>query len=89
MSNSMFYTGLGGLNAAQAALVTTGHNTANVNTTGYSRQSAQIAATAGVNSAGAGYIGSGARVVDVTRSYDRYLTAQLNQAQSANAALGT
>jgi len=40
MSNNMFYTGLSGLNAAQAALVTTGHNTANVNTPGYSRQSA-------------------------------------------------
>ena len=89
MSNSMFYTGLSGLNAAQAALVTTGHNTANVNTAGYSRQSAQIASNAGVNSAGTGYFGSGAKVVDVTRSYDRYLTTQLNQTQSANAALDT
>jgi len=89
MSNSMFYTGLSGLNAAQAALVTTGHNTANVNTAGYSRQSAQIASNAGVNTAGTGYFGGGAKVVDVTRSYDRYLTTQLNQTQSANAALET
>ncbi|NMM08565.1 flagellar hook-associated protein FlgK [Polaromonas sp.] len=89
MSNSMFFTGLSGLNAAQAALVTTGHNTANVNTAGYSRQSAQIASSGGVYSPSVGFFGSGAKVVDVTRSYDQYLTSQLNQAQSANQSLTT
>ncbi|MDP3864875.1 MAG: flagellar hook-associated protein FlgK, partial [Rhodoferax sp.] len=89
MSNSMFYTGLSGLNVAQAALVTTGHNTANVNTPGYSRQSAQTASASGVNMVGVGFFGSGARVTDVTRSYDQYLASQLNQAQSTNQALGT
>ena len=89
MSNSMFFTGLSGLNAAQAALVTTGHNTANVNTAGYSRQSAQIASGGGVYSPGVGFFGSGAKVTDVTRSYDQYLTSQLNQAQSANQSLST
>jgi flagellar hook-associated protein 1 len=87
MSNSMFFTGLSGLNAAQAALVTTGHNTANVNTAGYNRQSAQIASGGGVYSPGVGFFGSGAKVTDVTRSYDQYLTSQLNQAQSANQSL--
>jgi flagellar hook-associated protein 1 len=89
MSNSMFFTGLSGLNAAQAALVTTGHNTANVNTTGYSRQSAQIASGGGVYSPGVGFFGSGAKVTDVTRSYDQYLTSQFNQAQSTNQSLST
>ncbi|MGB4359629.1 MAG: flagellar hook-associated protein FlgK [Rhodoferax sp.] len=89
MSNSMFYTGLSGLNVAQAALVTTGHNTANVNTPGYSRQSAQTASASGVNMVGVGFFGSGARVLDITRSYDQYLASQLNQAQSTNQALGT
>ena len=89
MSSSMFYTGLSGLNVAQAALVTTGHNTANVNTPGYSRQSAQTASAGGVNMVGVGFFGSGAKVVDVTRSYDQYLASQLNQAQSANQALST
>ncbi len=87
MSNSMFYTGLSGLNAAQAALVTTGHNTANVNTPGYSRQSAQVASAGGIYSAGVGFFGSGVKVADVVRSYDHYLSSQLNQAQSANQAL--
>ena len=89
MSNNMFFTGLSGLNAAQAALVTTGHNTANVNTAGYSRQSAQIASGGGIYSPSVGFFGSGAKVVDVSRSYDQYLTSQLNQAQSANQSLTT
>ena len=89
MSNNMFFTGLSGLNAAQAALVTTGHNTANVNTAGYSRQSAQIASGGGVYSPSVGFFGSGAKVVDVSRSYDQYLSSQLNQAQSANQSLTT
>lgn len=89
MSNNMFYTGLSGLNAAQAALVTTGHNTANVNTPGYSRQSAQIASAGGTYRASVGFFGSGAKVADVTRSYDAYLSSQLNQAQSLNQSLTT
>jgi len=89
MSNNMFYTGLSGLNAAQAALVTTGHNTANVNTPGYSRQSAQVASAGGSYSAGVGFFGNGTKVVDISRSYDQYLASQLNQAQSSNQALST
>lgn len=73
MSNSMFYTGLSGLNVAQGALVTTGHNTANVYTAGYSRQSVQISSAGGVYSPSVGFFGSGAKVADVTRNYDQYL----------------
>ena len=89
MSNSMFYIGLSGLKAAQGALVTTGNNTANVNTPGYSRQSAQIASSGGVSIPGVGVFGSGAQVTGVTRSYDQYLSSQLNQAQSLNQSLNT
>lgn len=89
MSNSMFYTGLSGLNAAQSALVTTGHNTANVNTAGYSRQSAQISSAGSVNAPGVGFFGTGTKVTDVSRSYDQYLSSQLNQAQSVNQSLST
>lgn len=89
MSNNMFYTGLSGLNAAQAALVTTGHNTANVNTPGYSRQAAQLSSGGGIYSPSVGFFGSGVRVGDVTRSYDQYLVSQLNQAQSLNQSLTT
>lgn len=86
MSGSLFYTGLSGLSVARSALMTTAHNTANVYTAGYSRQVAEVA-TNGAISSGSGYVGSGARVTTVTRSYDRYLTAQLATAQSTSAAL--
>lgn len=86
MSGSLFYTGLSGLSVARSALMTTAHNTANVYTAGYSRQVAEVATNSAV-ATGSGYIGSGARVTTVTRSYDRYLTAQLASAQSDSAAL--
>lgn len=89
MSNSMFYTGLSGLNVAQAALVTTGHNTANVYTAGYSRQSVQIASSGGIYRPSVGFFGSGAKVTDVARNYDQYLASQLNEAKSLNHSLTT
>ena len=89
MSFGMFYTGLSGLNVAQAALMTTGHNTANVNTTGYSRQSAQISSAGGTFVPGVGFFGNGAQASDVTRSYDQFLTTQLNQAQASSQSLMT
>ncbi|MFZ4478407.1 MAG: flagellar hook-associated protein FlgK [Rhodoferax sp.] len=89
MSFSMFYTGLSGLSVAQAALVTTGHNTANVNTPGYSRQSALVSSNGGNYLAGVGFLGTGAKTTDVSRSYDQFLTTQLNQAQSSNQSLTT
>ncbi len=86
MSGSLFYTGLSGLSVARSSLMTTAHNTANVYTTGYTRQVAEVATNGAINS-GSGYIGSGARITTVSRSYDRYLTAQLATAQSTSAAL--
>lgn len=88
MSGSLFNTGLSGLSVARTALMTTAHNTANVYTAGYSRQVAEIS-SGGAISSGSGFIGSGANVTTVSRSYDRYLTAQLSGAQSASAALAT
>ncbi|HYP71641.1 MAG TPA: flagellar hook-associated protein FlgK [Variovorax sp.] len=88
MSGNLFLTGLSGLNVARAALVTTAHNTANVYTAGYSRQVAQVSTTT-PNATGSGFFGTGAMVTTVTRSYDRYLTAQLAAADSSASALST
>ncbi|WGT66281.1 flagellar hook-associated protein FlgK [Variovorax paradoxus] len=85
---SMFYTGLSGLSVARTALMTTAHNTANVYTTGYSRQTALVSTLDGTVN-GAGFVGNGARVTTVQRSYDRYLTAQLNGAEASGAALAS
>ena len=85
---SMFQTGLSGLSVARSALMTTAHNTANVYTAGYSRQTALVSSNGGTTT-GAGFIGNGARVTTVQRSYDGYLTAQLNGAEAAGAALAS
>lgn len=70
-------TGISALNAYQRQLATTGHNIANVNTEGYSRQRVQLE-TLEPNSAGsAGYIGNGVGVASIRRSYDEYLTARV------------
>ena len=85
---SMFQTGLSGLSVARSALMTTAHNTANVYTAGYNRQTALVSSSGGTTT-GAGFIGNGARVTTVQRSYDSYLTAQLNGAEASGAALAS
>ena len=85
---SMFYTGLTGLSVARSALMTTAHNTANVYTTGYSRQTSVIATNSAIGLA-SGFVGTGARVTTVARSYDAYLTSQLNGAEASGAALAS
>lgn len=67
-----------------AALQVIGHNIANVNTVGYSRQNVQLT-TAGAQAFGNGYIGKGVDMSTVERSHSAYLTreAQLTGAVAA------
>ncbi len=74
-------TGVSGLNAAQANLLTTSHNITNVDTPGYSRQ--QVIQSTNIPLAtGAGFIGSGVNVATVKRIHNQFLTTQLIQVQS-------
>lgn len=73
--------GLSGLRVSQSQLTVTGHNIANVNTPGFSRQNATQATTLPQFS-GSGYIGSGVNLTDVRRSYSEFLTAQLRNTTS-------
>ncbi|MCY1204824.1 flagellar hook-associated protein FlgK [compost metagenome] len=73
--------GLSGLRVSQTQLTVTGHNIANVNTPGFTRQSATQSTTLPQFS-GAGYIGSGATLTDIRRSYSEFLTAQLRNTTS-------
>lgn len=75
-------TALSGLMAAQRALETASHNIANVNTEGYSRQLSENA-TRPAQFTGVGYIGQGVTVATVARSYDQFITSQLNTSTSA------
>ncbi|MGR9053200.1 MAG: flagellar hook-associated protein FlgK [Gammaproteobacteria bacterium] len=81
MASGMIGTALSGLTASQLSLDTTGHNIANVNTEGYSRQRAELA-TNPPRFTGAGFIGTGVHVNDVTRSYDQFITHQLRSSTS-------
>jgi len=78
--------GMTGLAAAQARLATTGHNIANADTEGYSRQSVRVS-TAGGHATTHGFFGRGVQIDAVTRSYDSFLYRRLTSAQTAGAAL--
>ena len=63
------------LQANLAGLQTTGHNIANVNTPGYSRQSVVLRSVEGQFS-GSGYYGKGVEVSAVLRNHSEFLTRQ-------------
>ncbi|MES2319297.1 MAG: flagellar hook-associated protein FlgK [Pseudomonadota bacterium] len=75
-----------GLFAAQAGLATTGHNIANANVAGFSRQQVIQGTGAGQNT-GSGFMGSGTTVTDIKRYSDTFLTNQVRTATSANSSL--
>jgi len=67
---------LTGLQAAQSALQVTGNNIANVNTPGYSRETA-VQSTLTPSLYGGQYLGNGTQIDAVTRSYSAYLQSQV------------
>ncbi|MBK8323317.1 MAG: flagellar hook-associated protein FlgK [Betaproteobacteria bacterium] len=76
---SLLSLGTSALNAANVGLRTTGHNIANVNTPGYSRQVA-VATTPTPQFSGSGFFGRGVEISTVRRVYDGFLTAQAHTA---------
>lgn len=78
--------GNSGLMAAQVGLSTTGHNIANANVPGYSRQ-AVVQQAGQAQNMGSGFIGSGTEVVQVKRYYDNFLATQVRSAQSTTSML--
>ncbi len=74
--NSIMDTSLSALFAAQAGLATTGHNIANANTPGYSRQLVQFAARRPDMTA-VGAIGRGVEVEGVRRIQDEFILNNL------------
>ncbi|ANQ85894.1 flagellar hook-filament junction protein 1 [Azoarcus olearius] len=68
--------GLTGLNAAQAQLLTTGHNITNAGVEGYHRQTV-IQTSNTPQFTGVGFFGQGTQVSAVTRSYSQYLENQV------------
>lgn len=83
--SDLFQIGLSGLRAAQTNLSVTGQNITNVNTPGYSRQTA-IQTTIPASFKGAGYMGNGTKVVDIQRIYNQFLTNQVRATTTVLAA---
>ena len=76
------------LNANLASLQVIGHNIANANTAGYSRQSVQMQVS-GYQTLGGNYFGKGVELGTVTRAHSDYLTREAQLATSAAAADST
>jgi flagellar hook-associated protein 1 len=78
----MLSTGVTGLLAFQTALDTISNNISNVDTTGYSEETANLV-TNPATPTNNGWIGNGVSVSDVTRSYSSFLDAQTRSATSS------
>ena len=80
--SGLLATSLSGLMAAQRSLETVQNNISNVNTDGYSRQRVEQS-TNPSQLTGDGYVGQGVNVNNISRSYDQFITKQLNSSLSA------
>ena len=81
---SLLSTSLTGMLAFQRAMEMTGHNIANANTPGYSRQVAEFSTRVGQGS-GNGFIGSGTQITTIKRIYDTMLGEQLQTSTTSHA----
>ncbi|HZN23166.1 MAG TPA: flagellar hook-associated protein FlgK [Burkholderiales bacterium] len=81
MGIGIYGIGVSGLSAAQAGLVTTGHNIANANTPGFHRQQV-VQSGALAQFTGAGAFGQGVEVDTVRRVYSDFLERETNRAQA-------
>ena len=88
MSTGIIGIGVSGLAAAQLGLLATEHNVVNASTPGYTRQRTIQATNIAVNT-GSGAIGQGVHVQTIERMYDRFLTGQVNTAQTQVSELET
>lgn len=80
-SSALMSIGQRAMFANYASMQTTGHNIANAQTPGYSRQTVQLQTSGGQNT-GAGFFGKGVDVVTVQRASDAFLTTQSQVASS-------
>ncbi len=81
-SPSLLGLGTSALSAYRSALSVTSNNISNVGVEGYSRQRADLDVADSLRS-NIGYMGNGVETVDVSRTYDQFLTRNLNTAISS------
>ena len=75
--------GVSALSSLQRAIATTGHNIANVNTEGYSKQSVIFGARP-PQDIGVGYLGSGTQIESIDRAFNQFLTADVQTRTASN-----
>jgi len=80
-SSALMSIGMRAMFANYSSMQTTGHNIANAQTPGYSRQTVDLA-TSGGQQTGAGFFGKGVDVVTVRRASDAFLNTQSQVASS-------
>jgi flagellar hook-associated protein 1 FlgK len=80
--SDLLNTAVSGLMTYQRALGTVSHNISNVNTPGYSRQTADLA-TRSPQYIGGNYLGSGVNIQAVSRYYDQFMTDSVRDSNSS------
>jgi len=80
--NSILQIGSSAASAYQTAINVTGENISNVNTTGYSRQTAVLETAPQSSPSGGLFQGNGVSVVSIQRSYDAALQQEIVSAQT-------
>jgi flagellar hook-associated protein 1 FlgK len=78
MASDVLGISISGLRVSQNALRTTGHNIANANTEGYSRQKTEINSL-GATQSGIGYLGNGAYTARIERVVNEFVISQVRQ----------
>jgi len=85
---SILNIGVSALQSFQNSLATTGHNIANSETDGYSRQRAELSTRIPMGN-GVGWIGSGVKTEQIRRMYDDFVATQVRTTQSSASQLET
>ncbi|MCG2582864.1 flagellar hook-associated protein FlgK [Massilia sp. TS11] len=86
MGSDILSIGRSGLFAAQVGLSTTGHNIANANVPGYSRQRIVQTASQALDF-GYGFTGTGTQIDSIQRYSNSFLAGQVNSAQATKSSL--
>ena len=80
--NDIFNIGKLGIQAQQAAIQTTSHNIANVNTDGYSRQEVVFEETTPLDG-NPGQVGTGVNATAILRKYDSFIEGQITDSRES------
>ncbi len=86
MATNIFGIGISGLRAAQAGLITAGHNISNANTPGFTRQQVEFSNAVPL-ATGSGFFGNGVDVVTVQRLYSQFLSNEVLTASTQSNSL--